>query len=116
MRKHIIRTLSLTLFLAAASVSAQAGDTYRNPVIKQSAPDPTIIRANDGYFYLYATENVHNVPIYRSADMVDWKFVGTAFTDATRPQWNPKGNIGAPDINYINGKYVLYYAKSEWGG
>jgi len=116
MRKHIIRTLSLTLFLAAASVSAQAGDTYRNPVIKQSAPDPTIIRANDGYFYLYATENVHNVPIYRSADMVDWKFVGTAFTDATRPQWNPKGNIWAPDINYINGKYVLYYAKSEWGG
>lgn len=116
MRKHIIRTLSLTLLLAAASVRAQAGDTYRNPVIKQSAPDPTIIRANDGYFYLYATENVHNVPIYRSEDMVDWKFVGTAFTDATRPQWNPKGNIWAPDINYINGKYVLYYAKSEWGG
>ena len=42
--------------------------------------------------------------------------MGTAFTDDTRPQWNKKGNMWAPDINKIGDKYVLYYSKSEWGG
>ncbi len=89
---------------------------YSNPVISKSLPDPTVIRAKDGYFYLYATENHRNLPIYRSPNLVDWEFVGTAFTNETRPKWNPKANIWAPDINYVDGKYVLYYAKSTWGG
>ena len=54
--------------------------------------------------------------IYRSENLVDWRRVGTAFTDRTRPQMVPKGNIWAPDINLINGKYVMYYSKSTWGG
>lgn len=89
---------------------------YSNPVVATSLPDPTIIKANDGTFYLYATENTRNVPIYKSKNLVDWKFVGTAFTDLTRPTFEPNGGIWAPDINYINGKYVLYYSMSVWGG
>ena len=89
---------------------------YNNPVIKYSLPDPTVIKAADDYFYLYATEDTHNVPIYRSKDLVTWRYAGTAFTDATRPMdFVPNGSIWAPDINYINGQYVLYYSKSEWG-
>ncbi|MCE2617603.1 MAG: family 43 glycosylhydrolase [Phocaeicola sp.] len=91
-------------------------EKYRNPVLPISLPDPTVIKADDGYFYLYATEDIRNTPIYKSKDLVNWTFVSTAFTDETRPRWNDKGGIWAPDINYINGKYVLYYAKSEWGG
>ena len=34
----------------------------------------------------------------------------------TRPQMVPDGGIWAPDINLIDGKYVLYYSKSTWGG
>lgn len=113
MRK--LRILSASLLLSA-SVCTFAGDTYTNPVINTSLPDPTVIRADDGYFYLYATEDIRNLPIYRSRDLTDWQFVGTAFTDDTRPQWNKKGNMWAPDINKIGDKYVLYYSKSEWGG
>lgn len=91
-------------------------EKYSNPIIQTSLPDPTVVKASDGYFYLYATENIRNLPIYRSRDLVSWKYVGTAFTDESRPQWNPKGGIWAPDINYVNGKYLLYYSKSEWGG
>lgn len=91
-------------------------EKYQNPIIGTSLPDPTVVKADDGYFYLYATENIRNLPIYRSRDLVSWKYVGTAFTDETRPQWNPKGAIWAPDINYVDGKYLLYYSKSEWGG
>ncbi|MFV0332418.1 MAG: family 43 glycosylhydrolase [Dysgonomonas sp.] len=89
---------------------------YSNPVINKSLPDPTIIKAQDGYFYLYATENVRNTPIYKSKNLVDWTFVGTAFTDVTRPTFEPKGGLWAPDIEYINGQYVLYYSMSVWGG
>jgi arabinan endo-1,5-alpha-L-arabinosidase len=90
--------------------------SYTNPVINKSLPDPTIIKAQDGYFYLYATENTRNTPIYRSKNLVDWTFSGTAFTDATRPTFEPKGGLWAPDIEYINGQYVLYYSMSVWGG
>lgn len=89
---------------------------YKNPVIETSAPDPTVIRAEDGSFYLYATEDIHNVPIFHSLNLADWKQVGTAFTDTSRPKWFPKGGIWAPDIQRVNGKYYLYYSKSVWGG
>lgn len=106
-------------FLAAAllMVAASPGqEVYNNPVIKRSLPDPSVVQAPDGYFYLYATEDTHNVPIYRSKDLVSWRYAGTAFTDATRPMdLVPNGAIWAPDINYFDGHYVLYYSKSEWG-
>ena len=91
-------------------------DRYQNPVIHRSLPDPTVIKANDGYFYLYATEDIRNIPIYRSPNLIDWEFMGTAFTDQTRPTFVSRGGLWAPDINYINGKYVLYYSMSVWGG
>lgn len=91
-------------------------EKFHNPIIQNSLPDPTVVKAEDGYYYLYATENIRNVPIYRSRNLIDWKYVGTAFTDESRPTWNPKGGIWAPDINYVDGKYLLYYSKSEWGG
>lgn len=112
------RHFSLAVSIMAATATMMATDqlTYNNPVINRSAPDPTVIRADDGTYYLYATENVRNLPIFKSDDLVDWKFVGTAFTDDSRPQMVPDGNIWAPDIQHIDGKYVLYYSKSRWGG
>ena len=94
----------------------EAKSTYRNPVIDYSLPDPTIIKADDGYFYLYATEDIRNTPIHRSRNLVDWEEIGTAFTEETRPTFEPKGGLWAPDINYVDGQYVLYYSMSVWGG
>jgi len=86
---------------------------YRNPVIQRNVPDPSIIQVEGGY-YVYATGQ--NVNIYHSADLVNWTFTGTAFTNETRPSLVPDAGIWAPDINLINGKYVLYYSMSVWGG
>ena len=86
-----------------------------NPILTTSCPDPTIIKAPDNYFYLYGTENVRNIPIFKSKDLINWEYLGTVFTDETRPSFLTGGKIWAPDINYINGKYVLYYALSSWG-
>jgi len=111
-------TLLITLFLcipcmAQPSKKVEEKRTYNNPVIDYSLPDPTIIKADDGYFYLYATEDIRNLPIHRSANLIDWEFVGTAFTDSTRPTFQQL--IWAPDIRKIGDKYVLYYANSSWG-
>lgn len=118
MKTYIINVSFLLICLLSfcRNVSAQESIMYQNPVINQSLPDPTIIKAKDGYFYLYATEDIRNVPIYKSKNLIDWEFITTAFTKETRPNFEPKGGIWAPDINYINGKYVLYYSMSVWGG
>lgn len=87
---------------------------YTNPVIDVDTPDPSVIRANDGYFYLYGTGG--NTYINRSKDLVHWEYVGTAYPEASKPAWEKDAGIWAPDINYINGKYVLYYSMSKWGG
>lgn len=108
------------LILALAAIGAlpvfSQKSTFRNPVLNVSTPDPTVIQVEDGSFYLYSTESIRNMPIYHSRDLVHWQQVGTVFTDESRPRWNPKGRLWAPDINKIGDKYVIYYAKSEWGG
>ena len=95
---------------------------YHNPVIRIAAPDPTAMRAKDGYFYLYATEDIRNLPIFRSRDMVKWEEIGTAFTDETRPDFLPdnkdvkeRAHLWAPEIRYVKGKYVLFYSLAQWG-
>lgn len=103
-------------FEGVAPARLTAENIYRNPVINYSLPDPTVIKGDDGYFYLYATESIRNLPIHRSKDLVNWEFAGTAFTGNTRPSFEPKGGIWAPDINKIKDKYVMYYSMSVWGG
>lgn len=98
------------------ALAAAGAATYRNPVVPYSLPDPSVIRADDGYFYLYATEDIRNLPIHRSKDLVHWEQVATAFTDDSRPDFEPGAGIWAPDINRIGDRYVLYYSLSVWGG
>ena len=100
-----IKVLLFALLVCGTTYAATT--KYSNPVIKRSVPDPTVIRGQDGYFYLYGTEDIHNTPIFKSRNLVRWLYVGTAFTDATRPSMVPGGGICAPDINYINGKYEM---------
>lgn len=94
------------------------GRTYTNPIISdKSVPDPTVFRTNDGYFYLYATQtSTYWMPIYRSKDLVHWEYQKTAFTQATRPNLSGGGAFWAPEIQYINGKYVLYFSWAKMNG
>lgn len=95
--------------------------TYKNPLINKNIPDPSIIKANDGYFYLYSTQNnmagdTQYIPIHRSKDLVNWDAVGTAFNKTNRPTWIANSRLWAPDINYVNGKYLLYFSMGVWDG
>lgn len=93
--------------------------TYTNPIITfSSTADPTVIRTEEG-FYLYSTQtDKYWIPIYFSKDLVNWEFKRSAFRNATRPTEDvlPGGGaFWAPEIRYINGKYVLYFSWAKWG-
>ena len=100
--------------------SSDLATGYVNPVINEDAPDPSVIRADDGTYYLYATQRGNNVvPVYSSKNLTNWTFLGSVFNDATYPSQarvGLPGNVWACDGNYVDGKYLLYYSKSEWGG
>lgn len=95
-----------------------AGQFYTNPIISdRSVADPTVILAQDGRFYLYATQNKNDyMPVYSSTDLVNWKYEKNAFQKATKPTWDKDNAFWAPDMQYINGKYVLYYSYAMMNG
>ena len=103
-----------------ASPSPATG--YANPVMVNDAPDPSVIRGDDGAFYAYTTQAYHDVefttlPILRSTDLVTWELVGDAFAGDARPSWiipgSGNGDVWAPHIARIGGKYLLYYSASS---
>lgn len=92
-----------------------AGERYENPVITPVAADPTIIRAPDSTFYLYATQDAwadgdgdHYLPIFKSDNLVDWTYVGDVFDSI--PAWGSGQYLWAPDISKRSDTYYLYYS------
>lgn len=93
----------------------------------QSCADPMAIHGHrpDTNWYLYCTSDaltnapgpdghpvIHNVPMYRSTDLFNWKYQGDAFP--TKPAWvGDAPGIWAPDVVYRNNRYYLYYAASD---
>ena len=90
----------------------------------ENCPDPTIIRgpAGDDAWYLLCTADPlnsqdrntageyreHLIATLRSTNLVDWTYVGDAFTE--RPTWaKPGSDLWAPEIVSFGGKYYLYY-------
>ena len=92
---------------------------YSNAIFTNfSLPDPDVIRGDDGYFYLYATEHkrndpdMKNSPIMRSPDLISWTRVGSLFTDSTHPQITDQdAGIWAPSVNKVGNKYEIYYSQ-----
>ena len=103
--------VSSTTIAAGAATPAAAA----NPVISSVAPDPSVARGADGAFHIYATSDDwadgagHRlIPHFRSFDLVDWEYVGDAFT--TRPPWAPLISfLWAPDVYVTSDGAVMYY-------
>lgn len=83
--------------------------------------DPSIIREGDTY-YVFSTNlgggAGAQIPWRYSKDLRNWTKGGYVFSDL--PDWAVKeipetGGIWAPDISYVNGQYLLYYACSTFG-
>jgi beta-xylosidase len=80
--------------------------------------DPSVIQVGSCY-YAFGTGTW--LPILKSCTAMSgsWAFDKNVFS--ALPSWIPgaigatPGNLWAPDINYVNGQYRLYYAASTFG-
>jgi arabinan endo-1,5-alpha-L-arabinosidase len=87
---------------------------YQNPVYDQDFPDPTVIRARDGFYYSYATQtNVggvwRNTQVARSSDLEHWEYIGDALP--VKPAWaNQTQNFWAPHVSEEGSTYYMYYS------
>jgi arabinan endo-1,5-alpha-L-arabinosidase len=127
---------ALVAGLLGACGSATPVDTtaslYTNPLRVEttaagpfeSCADPAIIRgqqSGDQFWYLYCTDNPlngadraangrlndHFIPVLRSRDLVNWTYMGDAFS--ARPAWLATfTGLWAPDVQYFNNQYYLY--------
>ena len=98
------------LFFCQSTISERIN--YVNPVIRLDAPDPSVIKADNNWYYLYATGE----RIYRSLDMVRWEYVRNVFDGKPRPSFVDVNSYWAPCITKQGNLYVLYFALSTWGG
>ena len=121
----------LTAALAVAAVAAGTSAATAAPVVTttnaisssfaDTFADPSIIQGRDGYWYAYATSDplVANGPfglmhMARTKDFSSWEYLGTVFTDQTKPAWAAPGSFfWAPDIRYFGGRYVMYFTVTD---
>lgn len=106
-----------TLFLAGTGIlspttaTAAGPTTYTNPLTSGSLhdfSDPTAVLSKDGTWYAYATTGL----AAKSTDLVTWQ--AQSSWASSLPGWVTSGTmLWAPDVRYINGKYVLYYSVTD---
>ncbi|MGZ0165094.1 MAG: arabinan endo-1,5-alpha-L-arabinosidase [Planctomycetales bacterium] len=103
--------------LGSPAAAQESEIEFRKWLLK-GTPDPASVQAHDGSgYYVFATEA--GISIRHSTDLKTWKKVGRVF-DSAVPEWALKlipgaDSIWAPDIQFSNGKYWLYYSVSTFG-
>ena len=94
--------------------SSPSATSYRNPVVDSDFPDPAVLRASDGWFYVYATQSEQegrmlNIQVARSRDLVGWQRLGDALP--VKPSWASRTqDFWAPHVAEHDGRYYLYYS------
>jgi arabinan endo-1,5-alpha-L-arabinosidase len=111
-----MRNLLPLLALAAAGCATIPSRpvSFANPVIDSDFPDPAILRAKDGYYYVYATQTERdgkwlNLQVARSRDLTAWELLGDALP--AKPGWASRTqDFWAPHVAEHDGRYFLYYS------
>jgi len=94
---------------APAAPAADAG-----PSIGADFPDPAVLKARDGFYYVYATQSgspgaMTNIQSARSRDLVRWERLGDALP--VKPGWASRTqDFWAPHVVEDGGRYILYYS------
>lgn len=88
-------------------------EAYQNPVRRGMHPDPSILRVGDDYYMVNSSFVMFpGIPVSHSRDLVHWKVIGYAVTDAAWAKehlGHIQGGRGfwAPDISYHDGRFYI---------
>ncbi|GKU26621.1 glycoside hydrolase family 43 protein [Clostridium folliculivorans] len=84
---------------------------YKNPIIRGFHPDPSVCKAEEGYFLVTSSfEYLPGVPLFHSKDLINWKQIGHCLTRPSQIDLkNSKcsGGIFAPTIRYHEGTFYM---------
>lgn len=104
----------LTRGASTPAVPAPVTGSYVNPVLDADFPDPAVILAPDGFYYVYATQTLRegewvNIQVARSLDLVHWEHLGDALPAKPAWAWHTQ-DFWAPSVIYDGSKYLMYYS------
>lgn len=116
MKAIAIMALAAALLGSCASVPDEAltQTVVTNPIVDANFPDPAILQAPDGYYYVYATQGeadgkMQNIQVVRSRDLQAWERLGDALPQ--KPAWaSQTQDFWAPHVALHDGRYFLYYS------
>lgn len=84
---------------------------YQNPILRGMYPDPSVCLVDGVYYLVNSTfEYFPGVPIFSSADLINWTQIGNCLT---RPSQLPlektecSGGIFAPTLRYHNERFYM---------
>jgi arabinan endo-1,5-alpha-L-arabinosidase len=125
---------------AAAGNGGPQAKTYENPILPQipgdgvveSCADPTVFRGQESttpvVWYMFCTTdplndedrnaeggfNFHKIPMFTSTDLVNWTYVGDAFTENPAVA-DPGAGLWAPEVAYSStyDKYYLFFGVTD---
>ncbi|MBV8688007.1 MAG: family 43 glycosylhydrolase [Alphaproteobacteria bacterium] len=84
------------------------------PAIDADFPDPAVLKARDGFYYVYATQGERegrmvNIQVARSRDLARWETLADALP--VKPSWASRTqDFWAPHPVEAAGRYYLYYS------
>jgi arabinan endo-1,5-alpha-L-arabinosidase len=115
----VLALLLVVVLLAIPSVrAALPGMTqrtvYTNPVIRWDFADPSVLKANDGWYYAYSTENLTierlaYIQAARSRDLVNWELLPDAMPE--KPEWaSTTRDFWTPGVIEADGRYYMYFS------
>ncbi|WP_309065649.1 arabinan endo-1,5-alpha-L-arabinosidase [Microbacterium sp.] len=95
----------------------------------RNAHDPTVVRGDDGLWYMFSTDAAADAPgfpvgahVRTSTDLVTWSFHGTALGEVPAParDWSGAQGLWAPDVvRWPTGdgrpQWHMYYSASTFG-
>lgn len=116
MRRGIVAVALILLGCLACSAAMAEGDA---PVFREaSVHDPSIIKADDGYFYIYGS----HMAAARTKDLLQWETISTNAGYGCKLvvnvqeemgealKWAQTNTFWAPDVRLLSdGRYYMYY-------
>lgn len=106
------KLLAAVILAALFSVSVSAGNSRQRVFEYPDAHDP-VIAFCDGRYYIFTT----GMNVMSSTDLKNWRIEKNVFERI--PQWAAdkgfRGMPWAPDIQYIDGLWYIYYSYSIFG-
>ncbi len=94
--------------------------SFHNPILAGYYPDPSIERVGRKYYLVNSTfAHFPGIPIHESDDLVHWRLIGHALSDATKVDFDGLGisrGVFAPSIHHHAGTWYVINTLVDAGG